>query len=258
MRRTLIACSRVCREWRDRSQMHLSEPIQVPYEELISLSHNLERDRCTSSSIRGLTIVKKSGTTPIFLFTIQNRLLHLDYLRIDELDLTREHRWLHRASLFRSVREIKLCRLQPCRLSQLIRFINAFPSLSNLSLSNFAFEKLEYEGQRLSKPCQTNTRSLTSLQLQLVPGVSRLIDWFIKAKPFLTQLKVLILYAWNIEDKDEVQSSFEGVERLLACCRGSVEDLRLQLDHVPMVEHVSDLCACALFKSDLYHTHTYF
>ena len=221
----------------------------MPYEELTIFSDALAKDQRLSSVIRRLEVVKGFQTIPISLFATQHQFRHLNYLNIHDLDLTREHRWLYRAPLFRSVRELRLYHLRACQFSQLIRFINAFPSLSTLYL-NFGFNELEYKGQILPKPCQINTKSLTWLHLHLTPGVSRLIDWFLKAKPLLAQLKTLVLYASNIEDENNFRTSFEGIERLLDCCRGSVEDLRLQLCDVPMVEDVSDLGVYVFFDSE--------
>ena len=255
--KTLIACSLVCREWRDYAQTYLSTPIEVSYEELSSFSDTVRRDRRILPGITRLDITKKFETIPISPFVIQHQLRRLHYLNIDELNLAREHRWLHRAPLFHSVRELRLHRLQSCDLSQLVRFINAFPFLSSLTL-DFAFNGLQDNGQILPKPCHINTRSLTWLELDPTPGLSRLIDWFLNAKPFLTRLRTLILCVCNIEDEDDFRSSFEGVERLLDHCRGSVEDLRLQLSNVPIVESVSDLGVCIFLESEFFLMHIHF
>ena len=146
--KTLIACSLVCRTWRDCAQAYLSKPMEVSYEDLTSFSETLVKDRRIGSGITRLEVVKKSETIPVSPFSIQHRLPNLEYLTIHDLDLTREHRSLYGAPLFRSVRVLRLCNLRSPRLSQLVRFINAFPSLSELELS-FSCNKLEYHGQIL-------------------------------------------------------------------------------------------------------------
>ena len=218
---------------------HLSKDIEMPYEELPVFGGNLQDDRRIGSGITRLKVVKTSETMPISAFAIQHRLPNLEYLNIHYLDLTREHQFLYRAPLFRSVRKLKLYRLRSCDLSHLIRLINAFPSLSKLELE-FSFDKLEFHGQILPKPCQSEARALTWLQLDLKPGVWRLIDWLIISEPFLAQLKTLVLCVWDVQDDEEFASSFIGVVRLLDRCCNSVEDFRLHLDKVPTVECVSD------------------
>ena len=49
---------------------------------------------------------------------------------------------------------------------------------------------------------------------------------------------VCAISVWNIKDKDEFQSSFEGVGILLDYCRSSIVDLKLYLVRV---ENISDL-----------------
>ena len=62
-----------------------------------------------------------------------------------------------------------------------------------------------------------------------------------KAKSLSSQLTTLVLYAHNLEDEARLMSSFTGVKELLYSCRDSIEDLRLHLASVPMVESVSDI-----------------
>ena len=132
-------------------------------------------------------------TKSISLFAIRHQLSNLVYLNLDRLDLTREHRWLCRAPLFLSVQRLKLFDLQKCQLSQIVLFVNSFPSLTRLDIY-FDFTKLEHTGQILPKPFRNNTRSLKWLDVQLIPGSSRLIEWLFKAKSLSSQLTTLILY----------------------------------------------------------------
>ena len=236
----LSVCSLVCRAWRTRAQARLFEVVSLKYERLLSLDRVLRSNPAISSTIREMFLVKKPKAAPISFFTIRHQLSGLTYLNIGGLNLTGEHQWLYRSPLFRSVQRLKLFHLQTCQLSQLIRFVNCFHSLSRLDLS-FAFEKLEYKGQILPMPSHANTRSVTWLELDLKPGVSRLIDWFLNAESLLSQLKTLILYAWMIVDEVTLRSSFEGVDRLLYSCRNSIEELSIRLERIRAVESVSDI-----------------
>ena len=211
----------------------------MPYEELTFFSDALAKDQRLSSVIRRLEVVKEFQTTPISLFATQHQFRHLNYVNIHDLDLTREHRWLYRAPLFRSVRELRLYHLRSCQLSQLIRFINSFPSLFKLEL-DFDFSELQYRGQILPRTYRSETRALTLLQLDLKPGISGLIDWFLISEPFLAQLKTLVLFVWDVLDKEDFTSSFKGVEGLLDRCRNTLEDFRVHLHEVPVVKFSSD------------------
>ena len=157
------------------------------------------------------------------------------------LDLAREHKWLYKAPIFRTVQRLSLNQLENCQSSQLIRFINHFPSLSTLRIT-FAFHKLDHRGQILPRSL-TVTRALRILQLDLKPGVSGLLNWLIKAPPLLAQLETLVLFVWGIIQDDTFRSSFEGVDRLLDHCSSSIKKLKLYLNNAPMIEDVSDLSA---------------
>ena len=246
---TLLTCSLVCKAWRNQVQQNLSKPTTICYDKLLSFSDTLRNNDLASFHITGLTITMKSEAVPISPFAAIHRLPSLSYLSIEQLDLSREHKWLDRAPLFHSVRALYLS-LQQSQLPQLIRFINSFLSLSELELY-FTLEKLEYKGQILPKPFNINNRSLKWLTLHLIPGVSRLIDWLIGSKSLLAELETLILYTGVIECEDELRSSFHGVERLLYHCRTSVEDLRLYLENSTFVEDVSDLCKHIPFDSEI-------
>ena len=236
----LSTSSLVCRAWRIRAQAHLFKKVSLKYEGLVSLDTVLCSNHAICPIITEMYIARGSKTNSISLFAIRHKLSNLIYLDLDRLDLTREHRWLHRAPLFHTVQRLRLYRLQTCQLSQLILFVNSFPSLTRLDLI-FDFYKLEHKNQILPQPSHINTRSLKRLQLDLIPGVSRLIDWFCKAKPLLSQLTTLILHVFNSDDEVELISSFKGVRELLCSHGNSIEDLRLHLGRVPIAESVSDI-----------------
>ena len=63
----------------------------------------------------------------------------------------------------------------------------------------------------------------------------------LQTKPLLSKLKTLVLTMYMIKDEVELTSAFEGIRELLHSCHSSIEDLRLHLDRVPMVESASDI-----------------
>ena len=192
----------------------------------------------------------KSKTRSISFFAIRHQLPNLTYLNIHDLDLTREHQWLHRAPFFRTVQRLRLYRLQTCHLSQLIRLINSFPSLSRLDVY-LDFDKLENKGRIIPRPFRTDTKSLTWLQLDLKLGVSRLINWFLRTRQLLSRLRTLVLYGWNMSNEAEFRASFEGVGRLLDYCRDTVTDFRLHLNRVPILEDICDLSKYITYPSPI-------
>ena len=246
----LSTCSLVCRAWRVRAQAQLFKKISLNYEGLSSFDSVLTRNPSILSIVTEIHVMRRSMANLISFFAIRHQLSNLTDLTLNQLDLNLEHRWLHRAPLFHSVQQLGLFSLQNCQLSQLVLFINAFPSLTRLDIG-FGFTELEHKGQILPKPFRSNTRSLKWLEVELIPGSSRLIEWLFKAKSLSSQLTTLILYVRNLEDEAKLMSSFNGVKELLDSCRNSIEDLRLHLASVPMVESVSDISKYILFIPEL-------
>ena len=241
-RRTLFTCSLVDRAWKCRVKLHLSKSRFMKI-----YSDNMAPFRTTnpslSSPLAGLMVIKRSETTSISSFVVQHQhqLPKFKYLSIEELALTREHKFLCRTPLFRSVRTLKLVNIQTCELSQLVHFIRSFPSLSDLDLS-FAHSKIERQGKVIYTPPLINTtRSLRSLRLSLVPGISMLLDELLKESSLFLRLETLVLAARGMLDEEEFRSSFEGLGRLLDRCSTSVEDFRLYLDRTPIIVDLPDL-----------------
>ena len=159
------------------------------------------------------------------------------------LDLTREHVYLSRALLPHAVKHLGLFNLPKCKLSQLVHFLNPFHSLTSFELGFDANDAdcLEYSGQLLPPPCTAYSRTLTSLELELIPGVGKFLDWCLKAETFLSYLEELILLCRN-KDDSKFRASLEGVGLLLSRCSRSVGELTLKLWYVPMVNEISDIC----------------
>ena len=234
-RRTLFTCSLVDRAWKRRTKLHLTKFTEIYNDQLAFFS--------LRSITAGLRIIKRFGMTRISSFMIQHQYLstQLDYLSIEELNLGREDEWFFGMPLSLSVRTLKLINLQPCELSRLIRFIRSFISLSNLELS-FAHSEIDQEYQVIHSQSLINTtRSIRSLHLSLIPGISMLLDELLKERSLLIHLQTLELDVHGAWSNQECRAIFEGVERVLDRCRASVEDFRLYLDRVPIVEDVYDL-----------------
>ncbi|KAK7684913.1 hypothetical protein QCA50_011747 [Cerrena zonata] len=239
IQKTLYACALVCREWVHCAQMHLFTNVLVKPKYLHRLQNTLQSAGHILSSIRTLDI-GYDQKVPISSFLISYRLQNLSTLCINHLHLAQEHTLLFRAPLFHTVQYLYLDDLEECKVSQLIRFINSFHSLISLDLW-FGFEILEHNGQILPRPSYISSCSLTFLYLQLIPGVSRLLDWCLKAGSFFTHIKKLTLYCYDYSDKSKFISCFRGVGALLQHCSATIEDLTLTLEQVPMVNEVSDL-----------------
>ncbi|KAK7677264.1 hypothetical protein QCA50_019765 [Cerrena zonata] len=109
-------------------------------------------------------------------------------------------------------------RFKDCSAAQLIRFINSF--------------------QSLSKACRLSKFSLTFLKIELRPGMSTVLDWFIKANSFVVHLKQLTVYFTN----EKLDMSCEGIADLLKHCRNGLMELTLVIfghEIIQILEHMS-------------------
>ena len=241
---TLSTCSVVCQAWSIRARMHLFTSVYLKQQTLFTFERLLKRIRQFESVIREINIYFDFPPQGLLsaLF-ISHRLHNLNSLFINWLDLTREHVYLSRALLPHAVKHLGLFNLPKCKLSQLVHFLNPFHSLTSFELGFDANDAdcLEYSGQILPPPCTAYSRTLTSLELELIPGVSKFLDWCLKAETFLSYLEELILLCRN-KDDSKFRASLEGVGLLLSRCSRSVGELTLKLWNVPMVNEISDIC----------------
>ena len=242
----LSACSLVCKAWRNRAQTHLFKRIVIHYRRLCLLERGLKANPHRHSNITEIIVMGQCNwwkMRSFSSFAIRHKLPNLKFLSIPELSFGREHPLLYQAPMFRSVHRLRLHYLHPCQLSQLIRFIDCFPSLSVLQLKFTSSQfVLQHRGQILFEPPSIDTRRLEVLELTLVPGVFRLIEWLLRAKPLLKHLGTLSLHVPYTKDQVDFESRFEGVKNLVDHCCGSVESFALYAEDAPMVEAIADLC----------------
>ena len=249
---TLQSCMHVCRAWYSRARRNLythavitKRPIDLP-------SFDRALNKQDSSNLTELFIGRGVPYSPASAFCIKHRMPNLRRLFLDEFNISREHSLFYRSPLFYSVQTLAINFEQECQSSQLIRLLNAFPSLSSLSII-FGDEGLGYNGQVLPRAAFKSTRSLSSLYLDLKRGTFRLIHWLIKAK-LLVHLRNLILRCDASNGIVELQSHLKGVDRLIRNCCSSVEDLTLELHYMPTSNSIEHISMSALFSPPPYPT----
>lgn len=218
--------------------MYLFVKVHLSRKHLLTFGHVLRKDRHLSSLMKSLTIGGDQPMAISSLFIVQR--LHLECLYIEGLDLAREHTSLPRLLLSHSVEHLHL-NLQERQVSRIIRFINSFPCLNELSLG-FMSRSLEDAGQMLPNPSRISSPSLLSIDIGLVPGVSMLLDWFLKDGSYLARMEVVKFTCIGFSDKSEFCSCFGGVRELLQHCSATIVQLNLQFMDVPMVNEISDIC----------------
>ena len=84
--------------------------------------------------------------------------------------------------------------------------------------------------------------SLMDLRLQVIPGLDKLIAWYIREGNFLASLKKLGL-AWHLHPPfAEGRPHFNEPMSLLGHCRNTLNDLTLStsLDGGPIINEISD------------------
>ena len=219
------ACSLVCRSWLHRSRLHLYKRVDLWGDRISNFQTTLRKNPSISSTRR---IRVSCMSNPISaLFTLA-RLRNLEHLELHSPDLTKEHPLITRGLLSRSVTRLELWNLERCTVSCLLRFLNSFVSLTTLVVG-FNSEELEHKGQILPHPRPIPSRFLTNLNISVVRGLERLIEWYIREGYYLSNIKKLELEWRFVAPFPEDHSCPDGPMSLLDHCADTLEHLTLQL-----------------------------
>ena len=129
-----------------------------------------------------------------------------------------------------SVTRLELLHLRSCTLSTLLRFLNSFHSLNDTLEISFTDKTLQHNGQRLPPPHPRPNRSLKHLILEMVPGIDKLVEWYIREGHFLAGLTRLTLKWWSSLPPPKGFSYSEGLVPLLGHCADTLEYLNLRIN----------------------------
>ena len=227
--RTLHACALVCRSWHNRARLHLYRYFDIEGDRLPKLRTTLSSNSNISLSST-TTIMVNRTTKPISaLFTIPKS-GSLRYLRLLSLDLTKEHSVITRGPLSRFVSRLELVNVRSCTVSNFLRFLNSFRSLTTLLVVFYPINSsLQHNGQVLPSPHPVVARSVKDLRLSAAPGLDLLIDWYIREDHFLVDLKKLSLERMRGLPLPGDRPHFDGpiFISLLEYCANTLEDLTL-------------------------------
>lgn len=243
--RALRSCALVCRAWLPRAQMHLFSNIYAHSSGLSSIKFAFHHKPFLPSYVRSVYIWRdEPDSVLISPLLVPYRMPELKSVRVHYLDLNREHTSLFRfAASAHSLQSLDLESLEKLNLPQLLRFINAFPGISRMCIW-VNFERLEYPQQlRIPRPNTFPRRSLRYLELSIVPGMLKMLDWMLKAHPLLDHLKSLTL-SWKPGDLPAFYSSCEGVRPLMQYCHASLEEISIDIHPSAMTRDVAALSEC--------------
>ena len=176
---TLYACALVCRSWHIRAMLCLYREFSILGDHIPKLQTTL---RNNSSLLLSSTKVinVQCRTRPVSALFLEPTLQNLTSFCIKGMDLTKEHSLIMRGPLARSMTHLELWRMYPCPVSSLLRFLNSFHSLTDLVISFRGLLPLPHTGQIPPRPHPIPSRSLKTLSLGVVPGVGKVIDWYIR------------------------------------------------------------------------------
>lgn len=138
------------------------------------------------------------------------------------MNLSTEHSSLLRSARAVTVQSLWLIQCKTHSVAQLGRLITSFPSLSELYITWSVPQSRLLDGnirRDRSRSC------LKELEIDLIPNTSALLDYFIKARPFVTQLRKLVI-RWNyVENREAYFLLLRGVKALLLHCEWFLEEL---------------------------------
>ena len=222
---TFYACALVCRSWLDRSRLYLYKDIDIWADRIWKFQATLKSNPSVLLSSTNRIVV--SGT-PISALFAMSRFEELKYLEIMGLNLTNEHSVITRGPLARSVTRLQLQSLFSCTVSTLLRFLNSFKCLIDLSIHHVRDAHLKHNGQSIPMLPPKKSRSLEYLRFSVVPGISKLIEWYIHKGFFLASLKTLF-FDWELHSPPE-KDAIHCMLSLLDHCTNTLEDLTLWIN----------------------------
>ncbi|KAK7683249.1 hypothetical protein QCA50_013511 [Cerrena zonata] len=246
----LVQCARVCRAWVPRVQMHLFSAI-IPASDFMytrrSLSGFQDAIRRKPFLLQYIKMFEANyhdkAPQPTTLLTSYH-MPNLKRCSIPSLDLKTAHSSLSRfPSSATSVQILELSRCETYDVNQLLRFLTSFRSLARLIL-------LWSEGTTLSGhdlPHLQFSRSKCSLQalaIQLTPNLSMLLRTFIKARPFVSHLRSLVI-SYDDSDYSGSFSLLQEITELLWHCSQSLEEVTVILGVFWMASYET-LSSCKL------------
>ncbi|KAK7684207.1 hypothetical protein QCA50_012531 [Cerrena zonata] len=247
--RSLARCARVCRAWVPRAQMHLFYAIDIGKTvsltgtdlELTSFRAAVQRKPFLLPYIKFLRITNDSLKPSQITILSSYHMPSLKVCSISSLNLAKVHPSLYRFPS--SATSLQTLWLHACKtrdVNQLCRFLTSFRSLSIVAITWLLDNDNTLSGRDLPH-LQFNCSkcSLQTLALPLQHNLSALLKTFIKARPFVSHLRHLIL-----KYPPGIRSSLRDLTELLEHCSQSLEEVTVilgeWLNYLDIV--VSSLC----------------
>ena len=174
-------------------------------------------------------IAFRGFTPPLLYFLFETSSIpRFRVLEIFELNLSREHRFLHRVTQFSSITTLNLDTCLTQSAAQLGRFVTSFPSLKTFSLRSWSLPPSGLKDTRIRG--SRSKASITELNLRLAPNISGLLDYFLKSEPFVTHLEKLALGWEYIEYAAYHVSLLHGIDELFQHCSLHLESLKVEVN----------------------------
>ncbi|KAK7684199.1 hypothetical protein QCA50_012523 [Cerrena zonata] len=226
--RDLAWCACVCRAWVPRAQMHLFSLVYVYSNSVFqSIQYAIRRKPYLLRYINSFDADYGYMPRATNLLTTY-RLHNLKTCIISRLELKTAH-----SSLFRfpsSATSLHSLQLSSCKsggVIQLCRFLTSFRSLSILLLLWDYDTALRDQRDLSHLQFNRSKSSLQTLAIEFIRNISVHLKSFIRARPFVTHLKHLII-SWHYRS-DATPSLVQEIAALLWHCRQSLEEVTVIL-----------------------------
>ena len=224
----LCTCTLVCRSWYPRAKLRLYEDVDL-YDYRVPIFQTAARRYLNLPLASTKKIFVDCKIRPISGFLTINKFKDLKSLSINNLDLGKEHLPVTRGPIFRTVTHLNLAAIHSCKVSNILRFINSFRSLTELDLLCPTPKLFHHKGGVLSPSrSAASVPRLRRLNLWVVSGVGELIKWYIQERHFLKNLEVLTLVSdvRYAQPSPEYHAYIDGCTALLRHCTESLKDLK--------------------------------